>query len=188
MKNIPNILSVFRILLIPFIVWQMATGNMFVAGILLVVSFLTDFLDGWLARRNNWVTDLGKVLDPAADKMTQVAVSITLIIVMREYWWLFAFLIFKDAVMALLGLWVVRRGVKMESAQWTGKVATFLYYFTVVVLAFFPTAPSWIIITLLILVGLSALIAGLSYIPNYLEYRKEAKENTAIQEQEKTTS
>lgn len=176
MKHIPNILSVIRILMIPVIVWQMATGNMFWAGVLLVISFLTDFLDGWLARHFDWTSDVGKVLDPAADKLTQVAVSITLIVVMRQYWWLFAFLIFKDVVMGLLGLWVIGKGVKMEGAQWTGKIATFMYYFTVVVIALFPGAPQWIVTTLLILVGVTALVAGLSYIPSFNKYRHEAKE------------
>lgn len=186
MKQIPNILSFFRILLIPVVVWQMATGNMFTAGLLLVLSFFTDFLDGWLARHFNWVTDLGKVLDPAADKLTQVAVSITLIIVMREYWWLFAFLIFKDAVMGLLALWVIGRGVTMDGARWTGKVATFMYYFTVVVIALFPQAPRRITIPLLILVGVTALIAGLSYIPSFRNYRREAVANKKAKQLENT--
>lgn len=175
MKHLPNVLSVFRILLIPVIVWQMATGNMFVAGILLAVSFLTDFLDGWLARQFGWVSEVGKVLDPAADKLTQVAVSITLIVVMRQYWWLFGFLIFKDVVMALLSLWVIGKGVHMDGARWTGKIATFMYYFTVVVIALFPSAPQLMITALLLLVGLTSLIAGLSYIPNFIKYKDRAK-------------
>jgi cardiolipin synthase len=152
----------------------MATGNMLVAGILLAASFLTDFLDGWLARTYNWTTDLGKFLDPAADKLTQVVVSITLIIVMRSYWYLFAFLVLKDLVMGLLGAWLLKRHVRIGGANWSGKVATFIYYFTVVIIAIFPDAPQWIIIALLCLMVTSALIAGLSYIPDFKRYRQQA--------------
>ncbi len=174
MKQIPNILSVLRLLMIPVILWQMFSGKMFVAGILLAVSFFTDFLDGWLARHFDWTSELGKILDPAADKATQVAVSISLIILLPQYWYLFGFLIFKDFVMAILGLWLIKKGKPVAAAHFAGKAATFIYYFTVAFIALTSESarvPQWIITALVVLVALSALVAGLSYIPDYIRSR-----------------
>ncbi|MDR2932121.1 MAG: CDP-alcohol phosphatidyltransferase family protein, partial [Oscillospiraceae bacterium] len=89
MRHIPNILSFFRIVLIPFFVWQMLAGHTFNAAIILGISGLTDLLDGFLARRFGWISQLGKVLDPAADKLTQVTVCVVLAIVYRKYWYFF---------------------------------------------------------------------------------------------------
>ena len=80
MKHIPNILSSLRIVMIPFFVWQMLTGNMLSAGLILLASGITDTLDGQLARHFGWISDLGKILDPFADKLTQTAVSVCFII------------------------------------------------------------------------------------------------------------
>ena len=99
MKHIPNILSGLRIVMIPFFIWQMLVGNTLAAGLILVASGLTDTLDGNLARHFGWVSDLGKVLDPVADKLTQTAVSVCLMIRIPELWFFFAILIIKDLIM-----------------------------------------------------------------------------------------
>ena len=77
--TIPNFMSFFRLLLVPFIVWAyVGLQNTKLAIILLAVSALTDVLDGRIARRFNMVSDLGKALDPVADKLTQVCVVLCL--------------------------------------------------------------------------------------------------------------
>lgn len=78
--TIPNLLSLLRLCLIPVIVWlYLVRGNQFAAGCLMVLSGLTDVMDGRIARRFHMVSDLGKALDPIADKATQAAVLICLI-------------------------------------------------------------------------------------------------------------
>ncbi len=175
MRHIPNILSGVRILLIPFFIWQIADGNTLVAASLLVASGLTDLLDGFLARRFNWVSDLGKILDPMADKMTQGAVCIMLIINMPPYWYFFALLLFKEFVMLLLGAWLVRRRVHIKSSRWFGKVVTTLFYATMAAVLFFPGIPFPATIALLALVTLCAFAAGVLYIPQFFAYLKQVR-------------
>lgn len=71
-QTIPNLLSIFRILLLPIYLYFVLRQSFYVAGVVIVVSGLSDYLDGVIARRYNQVTDLGKVLDPFADKLTQL--------------------------------------------------------------------------------------------------------------------
>lgn len=177
MKHIPNILSVFRIVLIPFFVWQMQEGQTLTAAVILIVSGLTDFLDGFLARRFHWVSNVGKVLDPLSDKLTQVTVCILLIIQLRDYWYFFAIMLFKELVMLALGSRLVKNRVKIDGARWFGKVVTILFYVIMVALLLFPNMPPQLVFALLLIVTASALIAGTLYIPEYLRYHRKLKEN-----------
>lgn len=188
MKNIPNILSAFRIVLIPFFVWQMLQGNTLYAGLILVGSGFTDLLDGFLARRFGWISNLGKVLDPVADKLTQAAVSFTLMLLLRHYWYFFAFMIAKDFVMLVLGGYLLVKGVTLDGAQWFGKLSTAVYYGATILIVLFPALPQWTVITLLSLASLCALIAALLYVPEFLRYkREEAQQNPGPEPQKSTT-
>lgn len=70
--TIPNVLSFFRLCLIPVIIWMYCSKRDYVrTAVILLLSGATDILDGFIARRFNMVSDLGKVLDPVADKLTQ---------------------------------------------------------------------------------------------------------------------
>ncbi len=181
MKHIPNMLSVFRIVLIPFFVQQISVGNTVSAGIILVVSAATDMLDGKLARHFGWVTNVGKVLDPVADKLTQTVVSITLMLYLKKYWFFFAFIIFKDFLMLTLGAYLMMKGAKLEGAQWFGKIATVVYYAAVILIVFFPNMPNWVTVTLLSLATACALMSALLYIPEFFRY----KEKTQLGEENK---
>ena len=80
--SIPNILCYFRILLVPVFLWayfdlQSDKGHLVAAGVL-VLSSLSDFLDGFIARKCHMITELGKLIDPVADKLTQFVVACTL--------------------------------------------------------------------------------------------------------------
>ena len=173
MKHIPNILSSFRIALIPFFVWQMLAGSTLAAGLILLASGITDTLDGQLARRFGWITDLGKILDPIADKLTQTAVSICFIIRFPQLWFFFAVLIAKDLVMLTLGGYLTKGGVKIEGAKWFGKVATVVFYVVMILIVLFPSIPEWVTIGLLALDVTCAVAAGLSYIPEFRQYKEE---------------
>lgn len=171
MQHIPNILSGFRIVLIPFIIWQFIVGNTMIAGIILLVSALTDFIDGKLARHFGWVTDLGKILDPIADKLTQATLSVTLALHLKRYWYFFAIIIFKDIVMLVIGGSLVRKGVRLEGAKWFGKVSTFVYYLVMLLIILIPTLPHWSVVAILTTASVCALIAALLYIPEYKKYK-----------------
>lgn len=171
MKNIPNILSLFRIILIPFFVWQMMKGQTTAAAIILVVSALTDLLDGFLARRFGWVTQLGKVLDPTADKLTQVTVCIVLAINLRPYWIFFALILFKDLVMLIIGGYLFKNGIKIEGAKWFGKLATAFFYIAMCLIVFFPTISPLFTRILLTLTLICTFTAGILYIPQLQRYK-----------------
>ena len=175
MKNIPNILSTIRILLLPFFVIQMMRGNTIGAGHILVASGLTDTLDGQLARRYNWVSDLGKILDPVADKLTQFAVSITLALQLREYWYFFAIMVGKDLIMLVLGGYLLKKGAQLQGSRWFGKVSTVVYYVAMILIVFFHAMPQWIVLALLSIATACAIIAALLYIPEFRQYKREAK-------------
>lgn len=146
---------------------------MLIAGIILIASALTDLLDGKLARRFGWVTQLGKVLDPVADKLTQAAVSITLALKLRNYWVFFVILIVKDAVMLVLGGSLINKGIKLDGAKWFGKVSTTVYYASVILIVLFPALPNWAAVTLLSISVTCALGAAVMYIPEFIRYRHE---------------
>lgn len=180
MRHIPNLLSGLRIVLIPFFVWQMLAGNTLAAGLILLASGITDTLDGNLARHFGWISDLGKVLDPVADKLTQTAVSICLMIRFPKLWFFFAILIVKDLIMLILGGYLTKGGVKLEGARWFGKVSTVVFYTVMILLVLFPAIPHWLTIALLVLAVGCAVTAGLLYLPEYRRYkakRNEGKQN-----------
>lgn len=177
MKHIPNILSGLRIALIPFFVWQMLEENTLAAGLILLASGLTDTLDGNLARHFGWVSDLGKVLDPVADKLTQTAVSICLMIRLPQLWFFFAILIGKDLVMLVLGGYLTKGGVQIEGARWFGKVATVVFYMVMILIVLVPSIPQAVTVVLLVLAVGCAVGAGLMYLPEFRRYKGERKEN-----------
>ena len=94
--TIPNLLSLIRILLIPVFVALFFHDEMIGAALILILSGLTDTLDGYIARHFNMITNLGKVLDPIADKLTQAVVAFCLCVKMPAVIPLFVLLVLKD--------------------------------------------------------------------------------------------
>lgn len=174
MRHIPNILSFFRILLIPVFVVLMVKDNRLAAGAVLVASGLTDLLDGFLARKFGWISQLGKVLDPAADKLTQVTVCVVFAIKLRRYWPFFAVLLIKDFIMLCIGGYLIGKGVRLEGARWFGKVVTVLFYVTMAAIVFVPGMPRWLTVALLSITTAAAIVAGLLYIPDFIRYKRDA--------------
>lgn len=137
--SIPNILSIFRLLLIPFFTYYMVfEKNMIVAGILLVVSGITDYLDGFIARKFNMKTNLGKILDPLADKFTQLFAVICLALYGYSIMWFLAiFLFLKDLLLLIGGIMLYQKKDGMIPSNMFGKIATFVFYVAVVLLTLF---------------------------------------------------
>ena len=163
-QNIPNCLTVFRILLIPFFVWQMIAGNTLAASIILGVSAITDIFDGALARRLGWVTKFGKIMDPVADKVTLFAVCVVLLFLMRRFWIFFVILIAKDILGLVLGSIVLKRKLEFSGARWYGKVSTVAFYITMIILVLWPGIYLWLAVLLLVVSTGLSLIATFLYI------------------------
>ena len=160
--TIPNLLSTFRILLIPVIVWLYCGKQDYpLAAGVLVLSGVTDVTDGFIARRFHMVSDLGKVLDPIADKLTQTAALGCLLTRFPAVWWLLGVLVVKETVMAVMGLTVIRRTGEVYSAAWHGKLATCVLYaiiFTHIVWYSIPAEGSWVLTA----VGIACILLSLT--------------------------
>lgn len=133
--NVPNTLTVLRILLIiPFVLY-FVRDQVFQAAVVLAVSGLTDMLDGMIARRFHQFTELGQMLDPLADKMTQGAVAICLAVEQPVLIPLLAIFVVKEALMVAAAIFLIRKNKKPGGSEWYGKTATVLFYisFTVIV-------------------------------------------------------
>lgn len=153
--NIPNCLCYFRIILIPvfFIFYFQADCQMdyYISALILIISGFTDFLDGFIARKFNMITDFGKLIDPMADKLTQFSVAVALIYTYSWMWVLVAIIFVKDAMLALASLYLYEKGEKIRGASWWGKVST-AFFDVVVVLLIGLHIPDSIIPTILILI------------------------------------
>lgn len=127
--TIPNFLSFLRLCMIPLIIWlYCAQKNYVLTAVVLVLSGLTDTIDGFIARRFNMVTDLGKALDPIADKLTQASVMFCLLTRFQMMLVPLLLLIFKEVCNGIMSLFVIKKTGKVCGADWHGKVCTWLLY------------------------------------------------------------
>lgn len=125
--TIPNILSTVRLLLIPLIIWlYLGKQDYPLTGIVVIISALTDIVDGFIARKFGMISDVGKVLDPIADKATQLTVMILLVISFPLMWLPIAMTAIKETFMAISGYMVIRKCDIVLGANWHGKAATVL--------------------------------------------------------------
>lgn len=191
--TIPNLLSLVRIALVPVFAVLFINGNYLWAIIVLAVSGLTDFFDGKIARKYNQISALGKLLDPIADKLSQITIAVVFYLTFRNsvdetikaFSWIFLVFIIKEAVMVVGGAIMIAFGLKPVAAEMPGKIATFAFYTIMcLVMAFGPdigilgslwTLPS---AAMLVLVGISVvltLVAFFSYVPGVIQQIKEKK-------------
>jgi cardiolipin synthase len=144
--TIPNVLSFIRLGLVPVFLVLIILGHDAWALLTLVVSSITDFLDGLLARRLNQVTRLGQLLDPAADRLFIFAALIGLAIRGVIPWWLVAVIVGRDVVLLILGIVLANFGFGPLPVHHLGKVATFCLFYALPILMIgqaFPDA-AWI--------------------------------------------
>lgn len=130
--TIPNILSLFRIfILLPF-VFFVVRGNYLVAGLILIISGLTDLFDGYIARKLNQVTRLGQMLDPTADKLTLVTVMICVSIKFPKIFPFMIVLVTKEILMLMAGVVLLRNKKNPPPSKWYGKVSTVVFYISII--------------------------------------------------------
>ena len=179
--TIPNIISYVRILLIPVFCWlyitaETKTDYLWATGVVLFSS-LTDLFDGMIARKCNMVTELGKVLDPVADKLTHAAMAICLAVRYPFMWALIALMAVKEGYMAVMGIRFLKKGKMLDGAMWFGKVCTATLFIGLVVL-FFAYNLSAITANIIIAVMMVFMVFSLCmYIPVYHRMGKELRGN-----------
>ena len=184
--NIPNCLCFFRILLIPLFLYVYFVADFknryLVAVFVLVISGISDFLDGFIARKFNMVTDFGKFIDPVADKLTQFVVAITLLFSYPLAWVLLIVIILKDLMLAIVGLYLYDYGLKITGASWWGKIAT-AYFYVIVIVLIGLHIPNTVISFVLIITG--SVLMLLSFILYAKELRYMVKEKDKLLNEQK---
>lgn len=186
-NTVPNWLSFARIIMVPIFAYLFLNdgikNNVIWAVFVLALSGLSDFLDGKIARRFNQISDLGKVLDPVADKLTQITIAVLLYIkfssssesLIKTFSWIFLVFIIKEFIMVLFGGIMIAIGLRPSAAEIYGKAATFVFYFVMIALfAFAPdvgafnylwTIPDTLLVVLVAISALLTVVAFVSYLP-----------------------
>ncbi len=162
MRHIPNILSGLRIGMVGVFVYFFQNDRYYAALGTYVLAVLTDTLDGYLARHNNWITDVGKVLDPLADKLMLIT---ALICFCMKAWvpvWLVAVVVAKELIMIIGGALLWKKEIVVY-ADWFGKFATgFFNAGVVATLAkrFWPWIRYWniVLLSIAMVLGIIALV------------------------------
>ena len=130
-KHVPNILTMTRFVLIPFIVYFILKDNYILAFVFLTISGITDVLDGYIARKYNLISNFGKLVDPLADKATQVAILATLALKDIIPLWILLVVFIKEILM-ISGASFLYGKELVVSSRWYGKLSTVLFYIAIV--------------------------------------------------------
>ncbi len=162
--TIPNGLSLIRLILIPFIIraYCVYRSAVWTVG-LIVLSGLTDIADGYIARHYDMVSDVGKILDPIADKATQAAMVICLIERTRWMVLLLGLLVLREAALAVWGLVALRRTDTVNCSKWHGKLCTGVIYTCMSCLILFPSIPDTAAEIMVLLCAALVVLTGTLY-------------------------
>ena len=195
--TIPNLLSVIRILLIPVFAYLFYNDEKIMAVVVLAISGLTDTMDGQIARRFNQISALGKVIDPVADKLTQITIAVMLFIdfktaanpIINALAWVFLVFLIKEGVMIVGGLVMLLLNIRPGAAEFWGKAATLVFYVgMVIIIAVGPEVgalndiigfelPNVVTGIIVVLCAIMTLAAFASYMPETFRQFKEYFDN-----------
>lgn len=169
LKYIPNILSCVRIALVGVFIYLFFfdyPNNLVWALLTFLAAGATDVIDGYLARRNNWVTDLGKILDPFADKLMQCTVLVCMMIKKLLPMWLVIPFILKEVVILIGGMLVSKKMSKVVVSNIFGKLTVVFFYAAILVCMLardFLAENPWV----LYLISAAVLFAAMAALINY---------------------
>ena len=177
--TIPNIICYVRIALIPVFCWMYITAEtgsdyLWATAVVLFSSF-TDLFDGMIARKFNQVTELSKVLDPVADKLTHAALAICLAIRYPLMWALIALMAVKEGYMGIMGLKFLKKDKMLDGAMWFGKVCTATLFTGMCVLFFFYNLPQLAVNIIIVVMMVVMLITLCMYIPVFRKMKEETE-------------
>lgn len=173
--NVPNALSLLRLALVPtFSVLYLLQLDHW-AFVALALSGVTDFLDGFIARRFDQITDCGKLLDPLADKLTQVMVVVCLTTRYRELLPLTIICFVKELCQGVGGMILLRSGCQVRGSKWFGKVATVVFYLCMLALVLWhDRLAMWMVATLVAIASLTMLVAFAGYFRLFIQIHRAA--------------
>ena len=175
--TIPNMLSMFRLALIPLYISiylnAKDSADYYLASAILAVSCLTDLIDGQIARRFHMISTVGKVLDPFADKITQFTLVLCLAVRHKVLWGIVILLIIKELFQLIAGIIVFKRGQMLKGAQFTGKICTTVLFVSLILIVMIPELNPAIVNWIALIDGIFLLVAFGDYLIVYL--RKDSK-------------
>lgn len=174
--TLPNILSFFRLVLIPIIVYCYEQKMYGWAIGTLILSGATDVIDGWIARTFHLVSDFGKALDPIADKLTQAALLLCLL--PMKFWWVVGVMAFKEISIGILTFLTLKRTHKIYSAGWYGKLCTVVIYLSMFVLMLWRDAPSLFVTIDVIVITALILLSFTKYFTYFTRILRSTREAT----------
>lgn len=170
--TIPNILSLFRLLLIPVYaaLYLNATEKyqFVLAGTILTISCLTDMIDGKIARKYNMITTLGRILDPLADKLTQFALTICISMKYPVLYPVLSLFVIKELFQLVLGIIFLRRGKMLPGALMAGKVCTTVLFVSLILLVLMPDMSHGAVMLIAAVDTIFLMISFISYAMAYL--------------------
>lgn len=174
--TVPNFLSLCRLLMIPFLVWLYCSQKNYLATlILLIVSGITDVVDGFIARRFNMVSDFGKIFDPIADKLTQAVMLYCLVTRFKLMLIPLCILVVKEIFAAVTGMLSIKMSGEVFSAKWHGKAATALLYIIMAVHIVWyninPALSAFFILICTAMMLISAILYGIRNIKVIAQYK-----------------
>ena len=174
--TIPNILSLLRLALIPFIVWSYSIKKFIASAILIVISGITDVVDGFIARKFNMVSDLGKALDPIADKLTILFILFAITLKTPVITPLLVIFILKEIIMGIEGIIIIKKTGTTYSAKWFGKISTVLLYLTILTFILVPNLPLNLSIFLIVINEIVVIGSLIGYTINNIKTTKKILE------------
>lgn len=178
--TIPNLLSCLRLALIPCFVWEyLVKENYTMTVLLLGLSGLSDVADGFIARRFDMISNLGKVLDPLADKLTQAAMLVCLTSRFPMMMLPFGLMVIKEMVSIGTGLAAVDRTGEVDGAGWHGKLATVLLYAMLITHVLWAEIPAAISLGMIAVCAAAIVLSGILYGIRNLRQIRAAKSKAA---------
>ena len=175
--TIPNLLSLFRLILIPLYItiYLNAQNNSdyFLAAAILAVSCLTDLIDGKIARHFNMISNLGKILDPLADKATQFTLIICLASKHNILWYLVGLFVIKESFQLIAGGMNLRKGKMLKGALITGKICTTILFISLILMVLIPDMSNFVVTMITVIDLIFMIIAFADYIMAY--YKNDSK-------------
>ena len=183
--NVPNALTAFRIILIIPLMRSLLRQDFVMAGVMILLSGISDMLDGFFARKLGQITDLGKILDPIADKLTLIAVVICANVLYPEIMPFIIVLFTKELLMLSGGAFLIRFRIKPPAAKWYGKLSTILFYTSITTLillkAIWGYTNKTLSLVLLSVTTASMLFSLVMYFLLFLKIVKESKKEKQAQ-------
>ncbi len=181
--NIPNILTIARLLMVPIFVWRYLTahtqGEFIVAGVILLLSGITDVLDGTIARLTNSITRWGMAVDPVADKLTQLAVIGCLWIRYPNLWPIFVPLVLKEMLIMVGGWRLYKQFEFVGSSKWFGKLATVVFYLVMILVVMRGDIQYRALIPMLGVIFMLMLFSLVMYMRGYMQFDRGQKNKSA---------